>query len=127
MTTDVDTLVARLTGLLERTTPGPWTVGEDGWVHAPMNGADDVWDVAAPLEACGEGPAPDFDTPHNAALIAAAVNALPDLLAERTRLQQRVAVLEQALTALCDAPMGALTKAEVWVNARAALTGETKP
>lgn len=59
-------------------TPGPWFISEDGLVCAPdredYNGTP--WEIARPLEYCGTSHGPDYDTPANALLIAAA----PELL-----------------------------------------------
>jgi hypothetical protein len=97
MTTDIEGLKA----LLEKATPGPWkvadkvaTVGGDrylvithpaGWVSLIMEG-DDGRDEA------------------DAVLIVAAVNALPDLLATITALEDKLAGCVEALEEIATYP-----------------------
>lgn len=85
--------VARLRGLLARATPGPWREADDGWIDADSDmvayGSDNPRSVAI-----------NYGADANAALIVAAVNALPELLDaadERDALRARVEVLERAL------------------------------
>ena len=85
MTTDTK----RLRELLSKATPGPWEPTNTTTVNCNY--------------ACGSGPwiISDRNDPQviaDAALIAAAVNALPELLDEVERLRTHVACLEEAHT-----------------------------
>lgn len=90
--TDLD--LGELERLLEKATPGPWEVGPDCgpdahgqvWV---MGGKGQAWGLAA-----------ETTTEEDAALIAAAVNALPALIAAYRALEGESHDLTKALTGL---------------------------
>ena len=85
--------IREIEGLLARATPGPWTLGDE----YPQTSVDRDWcsidgqdwgafaRVAVRLDR-----EPNAEGEANAALIVAAVNALPALLDERDRLAKRI-------------------------------------
>lgn len=88
--------LSRLRELLEKATPGTW-------MAAPFSSV-----VGRGIVSTHEGRmigqiVEHEDAPGNAALIVAAVNALPDLLTQLESLQARIAELEGALRPFSDA------------------------
>ena len=106
--------------LLAEATPGPWRVSPqrstatEGGQPSPYNGflkmTSDSWDGSD-----------NGSSEANAALICAAVNALPELLAERDRLRE---ALVQADLKIRSFPRADQSDVEF---IRAALNQETKP
>ena len=100
MTIDLDVLE----GLAQAATPGPWGVEDpmDHCLTVVANPSDPVYDWKW-IATCDWPDEDDHlvtssEVKTNAALIVAAVNALPDLIAaarERDRLRGRLAILEE--------------------------------
>jgi len=98
--------IAKLRGLLERATPGPWTTERyDGPVDFDVY-ADDGRAIVC--RAFGPDENKDRRAEYNAALIAAAVNALPQILDEHERAMAVVRAVAARDTFEPDAgwPMG---------------------
>jgi len=88
---------AELTALIEKATSGPWFAG--GSINFPKGNGDDQWlmkiwpdqyAVGGLIARTGHDPFSGWDeqAADDAALIVAAVNALPALLAEREALRK---------------------------------------
>lgn len=102
--TTIPTTLAKLEEALERATPGPWSVGKPHASHLKGNPVTPIHAAQDGCASCGSGGGQwliawmfknaTANTAANAALIVAAVNALPDLLAyiraEPERLREAV-------------------------------------
>lgn len=111
--------VAELERLEKAATPWPWTYRGTGGLH--MDGTTDSWEMQGPHDGTrwpriARSAAPYRTRNEDPALIAAARNALPRLLAERRALREALALLAGRFA--CAHPVGMSCGA---CNARALL------
>ena len=114
----------------EAQTDEPWTVVWYGDEHLPAIAIHRSAEDRVCFMPTIQHPADGVQAEANAALIVAAVNALPDLLAERDRLREALAFIVKQVE---NSPVNFDGSRMAWISsgavygARAALNQETKP